>query len=93
MHISTLYFSAKVKQYLRDKLAAQNSAITLAHIASLEKKLSEYFHVKDFLSLEKGSFLEFLVNNIQVVLSFLIYFNSANRRYGTKLTKQKNLRS
>uniref|UniRef100_A0A3P9B955 Wu:fj29h11 n=1 Tax=Maylandia zebra TaxID=106582 RepID=A0A3P9B955_9CICH len=67
---------AKVKQYLRDKLAAQNSAITLAHIASLEKKLSEHFHVKDFLSLEKGSFLEFLVNNIQVVLSFLIYFNS-----------------
>lgn len=93
MHLSALYFSAKVKQYLRDKLAAQNSAITLAHIASLEKKLSEHFHVKDFLSLEKGSFLEFLVNNIQVVLSFLIYFNSANRRYGSKLTKQNNLLS
>uniref|UniRef100_A0A669E4X7 Wu:fj29h11 n=1 Tax=Oreochromis niloticus TaxID=8128 RepID=A0A669E4X7_ORENI len=59
---------AKLKQYLRDKLAAQNSAITLAHIASLEKKLPEHFHVKDFLSLEKGSFLEFLVNNIQVLL-------------------------
>ncbi|XP_013128868.1 uncharacterized protein wu:fj29h11 isoform X3 [Oreochromis niloticus] len=58
---------AKLKQYLRDKLAAQNSAITLAHIASLEKKLPEHFHVKDFLSLEKGSFLEFLVNNIQLL--------------------------
>uniref|UniRef100_A0A3Q2WHL7 Wu:fj29h11 n=1 Tax=Haplochromis burtoni TaxID=8153 RepID=A0A3Q2WHL7_HAPBU len=79
---------AKVKQYLRDKLAAQNSAITLAHIASLEKKLSEHFHVKDFLSLEKGSFLEFLVNNIQVVLSFLIYFNSANPGSGFRPSKQ-----
>ncbi|XP_008291034.1 uncharacterized protein LOC103365383 isoform X2 [Stegastes partitus] len=58
---------AKVKQYLKDSLAAQNSAITLAHIASLERKLTKHFHVKDFLSLEQGNFLEFLVKHIQLL--------------------------
>uniref|UniRef100_A0A3P8TIF1 Wu:fj29h11 n=1 Tax=Amphiprion percula TaxID=161767 RepID=A0A3P8TIF1_AMPPE len=57
----------KVKQYLKDSLVAQNSAITLAHIASLEKKLTRHFHVKDFLSLEQGNFLEFLVKHIQLL--------------------------
>ncbi|XP_023128613.2 uncharacterized protein wu:fj29h11 isoform X1 [Amphiprion ocellaris] len=58
---------AKVKQYLKDSLVAQNSAITLAHIASLEKKLTRHFHVKDFLSLEQGNFLEFLVKHLQLL--------------------------
>ncbi|XP_029953318.1 protein NO VEIN isoform X2 [Salarias fasciatus] len=58
---------AKVKQFLKDSLSAQNSAITLAHIASLEKKVAKHFQVKDFLSLEKGSFLDFLVKNIQLL--------------------------
>ncbi|XP_072230072.1 uncharacterized protein [Leuresthes tenuis] len=58
---------AKVKQFLKDKLAAQNSAITLANIASLERQLSKHFHVKDFLSIEQGTFLEFLVKHIQLL--------------------------
>ncbi|XP_069563541.1 uncharacterized protein [Brachyistius frenatus] len=58
---------AKVKQYLKDTLAAQNSAITLAHVASMEKKLTKHFHVKDFRSLEHGNFLEFLVKHIQLL--------------------------
>ncbi|XP_028263346.1 uncharacterized protein LOC114437112 isoform X2 [Parambassis ranga] len=58
---------AKVKQYLKESLAAVNTAITLAHIASLEKKLAKHFHVKDFLSLEQGNFLDFLVKNIQLL--------------------------
>lgn len=57
---------------MKERLAAQSSAVTLAHIASMEKKVSEHFHVKDFQSLEKGSFLEFLLKNIQVPSSFLI---------------------
>lgn len=56
-----------MKQYLKESLAAVNTAITLAHIASLEKKLAKHFHVKDFLSLEQGNFLDFLVKNIQVL--------------------------
>jgi len=66
--MSALCLSAKVKQFLKDKLAAQNSAITLANMASLERQLSKHFHVKDFLSIEQGTFLEFLVKHIQVQL-------------------------
>ncbi|KAM9306092.1 uncharacterized protein KZ484_000857, partial [Pholidichthys leucotaenia] len=64
---TSLPSEAKVKQYLKEKLASQNSVITLAHMASLEKKLTEHFSVKDFLSLELGSFLEFLVKHIQLL--------------------------
>lgn len=64
---TSLPSEGKVKQYLKDNLAAQNSAITLAHIASLEKKVTKHFQVKDFLSLEQGSFLEFLVKHIQLL--------------------------
>nr|XP_019938379.1 PREDICTED: uncharacterized protein LOC109626689 [Paralichthys olivaceus] len=58
---------AKVKQFLKDSLSTQNSAITLAHIASLERKLTKHFQVKDFLSLEQGNFLEFLVKHNQLL--------------------------
>ncbi|XP_030610585.1 protein NO VEIN isoform X2 [Archocentrus centrarchus] len=78
---------AKLKQYLKDRLAALSSAVTLAHIASMEKKVSEHFHVKDFLSLEKGSFLEFLLKNIQLlqdtVGSTLILGSSSMERAGS----------
>lgn len=60
--------SAKLKQYLKDSLSSQNSTVTLAYMASLERKLTNHFHVKDFLSLEHGSFLEFLVKHNQVNL-------------------------
>uniref|UniRef100_A0A3Q3NAZ7 Protein NO VEIN-like n=1 Tax=Mastacembelus armatus TaxID=205130 RepID=A0A3Q3NAZ7_9TELE len=52
----------------RSVLSSQNSTITLAHIASLEKKLTKHFQVKDFLSLQQGNFLEFLVKHSQVQL-------------------------
>ncbi|XP_047232938.1 protein NO VEIN isoform X2 [Girardinichthys multiradiatus] len=58
---------AKVKQYVKDNLASQNSAVTLAHIAALEKKLTKNFNIKDFVSLEQGTFLDFLVKHIQLL--------------------------
>lgn len=61
-----LCLSAKLKQYVKDTLSSQHSTFKLAHIASLEKKLIKHFQVKDFLSLEKGTFLEFLAKHIQV---------------------------
>ncbi|XP_028998254.2 uncharacterized protein wu:fj29h11 [Betta splendens] len=64
---ASLPSEAKLKQYLKDSLSSLNSAVTLAHIASLERKLSKHFQVKDFLSLEQGSFLEFLVKNSQLL--------------------------
>uniref|UniRef100_A0A673AIR0 Wu:fj29h11 n=1 Tax=Sphaeramia orbicularis TaxID=375764 RepID=A0A673AIR0_9TELE len=65
---TSLPSEAVVKQYVKESLSSQSSAITLAHISSLEKKVTKQFHVKDFLSLEHGSFLEFLVKHIQVQL-------------------------
>ncbi|XP_039991364.1 protein NO VEIN isoform X3 [Xiphias gladius] len=64
---TSLPSEATVKQYLKDSLSSQNSAITLAHIASLERKLSKHFQIKDFLSLEQGNFLEFLVKHNQLL--------------------------
>ncbi|XP_014916077.1 uncharacterized protein LOC106964848 isoform X1 [Poecilia latipinna] len=63
----TLPSEGKLKQYVKDNLAAQTSAITLAYISTLEKKLTKHFHVKDFFSLEQGTFLEFLVKHIQLL--------------------------
>uniref|UniRef100_UPI0037E884B3 uncharacterized protein n=1 Tax=Semicossyphus pulcher TaxID=241346 RepID=UPI0037E884B3 len=57
----------KVKQFIRDSLSSQSSAFTLAHMAALERKLTKHFQVKDFLSLQQGSFLDFLVKHIQLL--------------------------
>nr|XP_029134426.1 uncharacterized protein LOC109987450 [Labrus bergylta] len=57
----------KVKQILKDSLSSQSSAVTLAHIAALERKLTKHFQVKDFLSLKQGNFLEFLVKHVQLL--------------------------
>ncbi|XP_041829730.1 protein NO VEIN isoform X2 [Melanotaenia boesemani] len=64
---TSLPSEAEVKKYMKDNLAAQNSAITLAHIAALERKLTKHFHIKDFLSIQQGTFLEFLGKNIQLL--------------------------
>ncbi|XP_040922726.1 protein NO VEIN isoform X2 [Toxotes jaculatrix] len=64
---TSLPSEAKVKQYLKDSLSSQTSVITLAHLASLERKLTKHFQIKDFLSLEQGNFLEFLVKHNQLL--------------------------
>ncbi|KAI4801184.1 hypothetical protein KUCAC02_000109 [Chaenocephalus aceratus] len=57
----------KVKQFLKDSLSSQSTATTLASMAALERKLIKHFQVKDFLSLQQGNFLEFLVKHIQLL--------------------------
>nr|XP_040032429.1 protein NO VEIN isoform X2 [Gasterosteus aculeatus aculeatus] len=64
---TSLPSEAKVKQYLKDSLFSQSTATTLAHVASLERKVAKHFQVKDFLSLEQGNFLEFLVKHMQLL--------------------------
>ncbi|XP_031146992.1 protein NO VEIN isoform X1 [Sander lucioperca] len=64
---TSLPSEAKVKQYLKDSLSSQHTAITLAHMASLERKLTKHFQVNNFLSLEQGNFLEYLVKHIQLL--------------------------
>lgn len=61
-----LCLAAQLKQFIKDSLSSQKSTFTLAHMTSLEKKLTKHFQVKDFLSLQKGTFLEFLVKHTQV---------------------------
>ncbi|XP_041714657.1 uncharacterized protein wu:fj29h11 isoform X2 [Coregonus clupeaformis] len=58
---------AAVKQILKENLSNHSSAFTLAHVASLERKLAKHFQVTEFTSLEQGSFLEFLVKQAQVL--------------------------
>ncbi|RVE59880.1 hypothetical protein OJAV_G00193380 [Oryzias javanicus] len=65
--VPALPCEAKVKEFLKESLSSQNSTVTLAHIAALERKLTKHFHIKDFLSLERGTFLDFLVKNIQLL--------------------------
>lgn len=63
-----------MKQFVKDRLSTQSSAVTLAYVASLERKLTKHFQVQDFLSLQQGSFLEFLVKHNQVVLHLFIFY-------------------
>lgn len=58
--------TAAVKQVLKESLSNHSFPFTLAHVASLERKLAKHFQVTEFTSLEQGSFLEFLVKQAQV---------------------------
>uniref|UniRef100_A0A3B4B300 HTH OST-type domain-containing protein n=1 Tax=Periophthalmus magnuspinnatus TaxID=409849 RepID=A0A3B4B300_9GOBI len=57
-----------VQQFVKDSLSSHNSTFTLAHMAALEKKLTKHFHLQNFLCLEMGTFLDFLVKHVQVGL-------------------------
>ncbi|KAJ7984929.1 hypothetical protein DPEC_G00359850 [Dallia pectoralis] len=59
---------ATVKQFLKESLSNHSTVFTLAHVASLERKLTKHFQVTEFTSLDQGSFLEFLVKQAQVLL-------------------------
>ncbi|XP_059892948.1 uncharacterized protein wu:fj29h11 isoform X3 [Gadus macrocephalus] len=56
-----------VKQFLRTSLSNQSTALSLSSMASLEKKLSSHFKLPEFGSLQRGTFLEFLVKNVQLL--------------------------
>lgn len=58
---------AKVKMFMKDSLSSQTSVVTLHYIAALEKKVTKHFQVKNFLCLEMGNFLDFLVKDIQML--------------------------
>ncbi|XP_033840308.1 uncharacterized protein wu:fj29h11 [Periophthalmus magnuspinnatus] len=56
-----------VQQFVKDSLSSHNSTFTLAHMAALEKKITKHFHLQNFLCLEMGTFLDFLVKHVQVI--------------------------
>ncbi|KAJ0016243.1 hypothetical protein NQD34_014533 [Periophthalmus magnuspinnatus] len=57
-----------VQQFVKDSLSSHNSTFTLAHMAALEKKITKHFHLQNFLCLEMGTFLDFLVKHVQLSL-------------------------
>ncbi|KAK7918618.1 hypothetical protein WMY93_009902 [Mugilogobius chulae] len=58
---------AAVQQFVKDTLSSHTSAITLSHMAALEKKLTKHYRLPNFLGLEMGSFLDFLVKHVQLL--------------------------
>ncbi|XP_023805116.1 uncharacterized protein LOC101171115 isoform X2 [Oryzias latipes] len=83
--VPALPCEATLKEFLRESLRSQNSAVTLAHIAALERKMTKHFQIPDFGSLEQGSFLEFLVKNIQLLqesLGSLLFLEDNNNLAG-----------
>ncbi|XP_055006163.1 uncharacterized protein wu:fj29h11 isoform X2 [Boleophthalmus pectinirostris] len=56
-----------VQQFVKDSLSSHTSTITLAFMAALEKKLIKHFYLQNFLCLEMGTFLDFLVKHVQLV--------------------------
>lgn len=55
-----------VKQHFQDCISSFMGTVTLPYLSRLEKKLAEHFKFREFGQLHQGSFLEFLVKNMQV---------------------------
>ncbi|XP_046709697.1 protein NO VEIN-like isoform X1 [Silurus meridionalis] len=56
-----------VKQYFQNCISTVMGALTLPYLSRLEKKMAEHFKFKEFPQLYQGSFLEFLVKNLQIL--------------------------
>uniref|UniRef100_A0A3B3WWM6 HTH OST-type domain-containing protein n=1 Tax=Poecilia mexicana TaxID=48701 RepID=A0A3B3WWM6_9TELE len=60
----------------------------LAYISTLEKKLTKHFHVKDFFSLEQGTYLEFLLLQESLGSALFLETNAQLTGSGFRPTKQ-----
>ncbi|XP_066520431.1 uncharacterized protein wu:fj29h11 isoform X2 [Hoplias malabaricus] len=58
---------AAVKLYFQECVSRFIGTVTLSYLCRLEKKVAEHFKFKEFQQLQKGSFLEFLLKNSQVL--------------------------
>ncbi|XP_053367661.1 uncharacterized protein wu:fj29h11 isoform X2 [Clarias gariepinus] len=56
-----------VKQYFKDCVSSVMGTVTLPYLGRLEKKMADHFKFKEFGQLHQGSFLEFLVKNMQIL--------------------------
>lgn len=67
-----------VRQYFQDCVSSFTGTVTLPYLSRLEKKIAENFKFREFGQLHQGSFLEFLVKNVQVCPDHrLIYISLA----------------
>ncbi|XP_034049192.1 uncharacterized protein LOC117530424 [Thalassophryne amazonica] len=89
--VTSLPSEAAVKQFLKENLSGHTSPITLGYIAVLERKLAKHFQVNNFISLQQGSFLEFLVKHIQLLqetVGFTLNLGSITEGSGFRPTRQ-----
>ncbi|XP_058262273.1 uncharacterized protein wu:fj29h11 isoform X2 [Hemibagrus wyckioides] len=56
-----------VKQYFQECVSSFMGTVTLPYLSRLEKKLADHFKFREFGQLHQGSFLEFLVKNMQIL--------------------------
>ncbi|TSK14591.1 Sacsin [Bagarius yarrelli] len=56
-----------VKQYFLDTVSSFMGTVTLSYLNRLERTIAKHFRFKEFSQLHQGSFLEFLVKNMQVL--------------------------
>lgn len=62
-----------VKQHFQDCVSSFTGTVTLQYLSRLEKKLAKHFKFMEFGQLHQGSFLDFLVKNMQVCLRYTVY--------------------
>ncbi|XP_067286203.1 uncharacterized protein wu:fj29h11 isoform X3 [Pseudorasbora parva] len=59
---------ADLKSYFQDRVANFNSSPTLAQLRTLEKRIAEHFHFRDFSQLQQGTFLDFIIKNKKILV-------------------------
>ncbi|GAA6104789.1 protein NO VEIN [Tachysurus ichikawai] len=63
----TLPTEDAVKQHFQDCVSSFTGTVTLQYLSRLEKKLAKHFKFMEFGQLHQGSFLDFLVKNMQIL--------------------------
>ncbi|XP_060795619.1 uncharacterized protein wu:fj29h11 isoform X3 [Neoarius graeffei] len=81
-----------VKQYFQNCVSSFTGTVTLRYLSRLEKKLADNFKFREFGQLQQGSFLEFLVKNMQILQDAaggaVAIDNQDIRAYGFRPSKQ-----
>ncbi|MGH0153085.1 UNVERIFIED_CONTAM: hypothetical protein FKN15_023719 [Acipenser sinensis] len=58
---------AEVKQNLQKHLSNCNGILNLSYLSKIEKKILEHFKFEEFVNMDQGTFLEFLVKHSQIL--------------------------
>ncbi|RXM31499.1 hypothetical protein EOD39_1724 [Acipenser ruthenus] len=58
---------AEVKQNLHKHLSNCNGLLNLSYLSKIEKKILEHFKFEEFVNMDQGTFLEFLVKHSQIL--------------------------
>ncbi|XP_058848447.1 uncharacterized protein LOC117424580 isoform X2 [Acipenser ruthenus] len=83
---------AEVKQNLQKHLSNSNGLLNLPYLSKIEKKILEHFKFEDFVNMNQGTFLEFLVKHSQILQeaggAALVLSNQDSRICGYRPSQQ-----